>query len=79
MTWFLLISLLFPRLCLLVAYLNHQIPQNDVPLFFDFFGAAFFPRMLILYYIWFAELGTGWFIVHLIALIISMIIKSAED
>ena len=79
MIWFLLISLFFPRLCLLVAYFINQIPQNDVPLFFDFFGLVFFPRMLILYYIWFAELGTGWFIAHLIALIISVTIKSVKD
>ncbi len=79
MTWFLLISLLFPRLCLLVAYIYNQVPQNDVPFFFDFLGAVFFPRMLILYYIWFAELGAGWFIAHLIALIISIAIKSDDE
>lgn len=78
MTWFLVISLLFPRLCLFIAYLYNQVPQNDVPFFFDFFGALIFPRMLILYYIWYAQLGTGWFIIHLVALIISLAIKGSS-
>jgi len=79
MTWFLLISLFFPRLCLLVAYINSSIPKNDVPFIFDLLGSFLFPRMLIMYYIWYAELGTGWLIAHIIALIIKIIINSSED
>jgi len=78
MTWFLLISLFFPRLCLFIAYVNSSIPKNDIPLFFDFLGSLIFPRLLIMYYIWYAELGTGWIIAHIIALIISKIINSEE-
>ena len=78
MTWFLVISLFFPRLCLLVAYFSSSIPNNDVPLFFDFLGFAIVPKLLIMYYIWYAELGIGWIIAHAIALIISKVINSEE-
>lgn len=80
MALLLFFSLFVPRLSLFIAWLGGGIPVNNVPFFFDLLGAAVFPRMLILYYIWYAELGTGWFVAHLIALIVSKILKAvAED
>jgi hypothetical protein len=76
---FLLISLFFPTITLIVAWMNNFIPFNNVPFFFDFIGTLIFPRLLIIYYIVYAELGTGWLIAHIIALIIKIIINSADD
>jgi len=76
---FLFFSLFFPRISLLIAYLAGGIPFNNVPLFFDVLGALIFPRLLIMYYIVYADLGTGWLIAHIIALIIRIIIKSESD
>lgn len=76
---FLLISLFFPTITLIVAWMSNSIPLNNVPFFFDFIGAIIFPRLLIIYYIIYAELGFGWFIAHIIALIIKIIIDSNGD
>ena len=76
---FLFFSLFFPRISLFIAYLAGGIPFNNVPLFFDVLGALIFPRLLIMYYIVYADLGTGWLIAHIIALIIRIIIKSESD
>jgi len=79
MTLFLLISLFFPRISLFIAYLVGGIPFNNVPLFFDLLGALIFPRLLIMYYIVYADLGTGWLIAHIIALIIKMAINGSKE
>lgn len=76
---FLLISLLFPRITLFIAWISGTIPLNNVHLFFDLLGALIFPRLLIIYYIVYAELGIGWLIAHIIALIIKIIINSTDD
>lgn len=75
---FLFFSLFFPRISLFIAWLCSGIPTNNVPLFFDGLGALIFPRLLIMYYIVYADLGTGWLIAHIIALIIKIIINSKE-
>jgi hypothetical protein len=72
-------SLFFPRISLFIAYLAGGIPVNNVPLFFDVLGALVFPRILIMYYIVYADLGTGWLIAHIIALIIKMVINGSKD
>jgi len=71
---FLFCSLFFPRIVLFIAWMTGSIPSNNVPLFFDLFGAIIIPRFLIMYYIIHAELGAGWLIAHIIALIIQLII-----
>lgn len=76
---FLLISLFFPRITLIIAWLNSSIPFNNVPFFSDFLGALVFPRLLIMYYIVYAELGTGWLIAHIIAFIIKMIMNGVDE
>jgi hypothetical protein len=79
MTLLLFFSLFFPRITLLLAYIAGGIPVNNVPLFFDVLGALVFPRILIMYYIVYADLGTGWLIAHIIALIIKMVINGSKD
>jgi len=80
MTLLLLFSLFFPRISLFIAYLAGGIPHNNVPLFFDVLGSLVFPRLLIMYYIVYADLGIGWLIAHIIAFIIKMIANgSSED
>jgi hypothetical protein len=65
--WFLLFSLLFPRITLFVAWLNNAVPKNDFPFWGDCLMTLFVPRILIVIYIGF-NLGitNPWFIVHVI-------------
>lgn len=69
-TWLLLFSLFCPRISLWIAWMNGQIPQNDVPFAMDAFLAIIAPRLLMLYYIY-LNLGFGvWFWVHLVMAIL---------
>lgn len=69
--WFLVLSLFLPRIALLIAYTNHQIPPNSVPFWGDFFMTLFVPRVLILIYIM-SNMGIcGWFWLHLVFLILT--------
>lgn len=69
--WFLVLSLFFPRITLLIAYCNGVVPLNNIPFWGDFFMTLFIPRVLILIYI-ITNMGFGmWAIIHLIALVIS--------
>lgn len=77
-TFLLLVGLVFPRIALLLTYIGGGIPANNVPLFFDVLGALVFPRLLIMYYIVYADLGIGWLIAHIFALIIKIILNAAE-
>jgi hypothetical protein len=71
-TWFLLLSLFFPRITLLIAYFTNSIPANNIPFIGDLFMAILVPRVLVLLYI-FTNLGFGgWFIVHLLFLLGAM-------
>ena len=79
MEWLLFFSLFFPRISLFFAWMVGGIPYNNVPLFFDVVSAIVFPRMLIIYYIWYAELGTGWMIAHIIALIVSKVFHALGE
>lgn len=68
--WFLVLSLIFPRVTLLIAYFSGSIPPNIVPFWGDFFMAVFVPRVLVLIYI-ITNLEFGvWATIHLIALIL---------
>lgn len=65
-TWFLILSLIFPRVTLLIAYCIGCIPFNTIPFWGDFFMAIFLSRALILIYI-ITNLGFGgWAVIHLI-------------
>lgn len=79
MEWLLFFGLFFPRLSLFFAWIFNSIPYNNVPFFFDLIGAIVFPRLLIIYYIWYAELGTGWMVAHIVALILAKILQSSDD
>lgn len=72
--WFLIITLFCPRIGLLVAYMEHQIPLNHVPFTLDMVGAILCPRVLILIYIY-ENMGFNnpWFWIHLVAMILAYI------
>jgi len=72
--YFLVISLFFPRLVLLVVILFYPnlYPANSVPQWADIILGIFAPRVLILIYIY-QNMGADniWFLIHLIALILA--------
>lgn len=59
-TWFLVFGLIFPRLTLLVCYLNHSVPLNNVPFWGDFFLTLLVPRFLIAFYIYLNMGNCNW-------------------
>jgi hypothetical protein len=78
--WFLFFSLFFPRLSLWVAWMNGQVPRNDVPFFVDFCMTILAPRLLILYYIYINAGFCGWFVAHLIMLfLVGLKIKTYKN
>ena len=70
-TWFLVLTLFFPRIGLLIAWFSGNIPTNTIPFWGDFFMAVFIPRILILIYI-ITNMGfAGWAAAHLIMCVLS--------
>ena len=70
--YFLLFSLFFPRIVLLVYFLLERFPHSTLPLWADGVLGVFVPRILVLIFIY-QNLGTNniWFAAHLIALILA--------
>jgi hypothetical protein len=70
--YFLLLSLFFPRIVLLVYFLLERFPHNTIPLWGDIILGMFVPRILILIFIY-QNMGYEniWFAAHLIALILT--------
>ena len=72
--YFLLFSLFFPRLVMIVFILLYPnlYPANDVPQWADILLGIFFPRVLILIYIY-ENIGYNnvWFIAHLVVMILA--------
>jgi hypothetical protein len=72
--YFLLFSLFFPRVVLLVYLFMfpHLFPQNAVPQWADILLGIFMPRVLILIYIY-QNMGADnvWFIAHLVVAILA--------
>lgn len=72
--YFLLFSLFFPRIVLLVYIFlfPNLYPANSVPQWADIVLGAFLPRILILIYIY-QNMGYDnlWFVVHLIAAVLA--------
>ena len=70
--YFLIFSLFFPRIVLLVYLFLNQYPANAVPQWADILLGVFMPRVLVLIYIY-QNMGADnvWFIVHLIAAVIA--------
>jgi len=79
--YFLLFSLFFPRLVMLVylVMFPQLFPTNAVPQWADILLGVFFPRMLILIYIY-QNLGYDniWFAAHLIVAILAYFGGSRE-
>lgn len=70
--YFLLFSLFFPRIVMLVFLAIERFPANQVPLWGDILLGVLFPRILILIYIY-QNMGYEniWFAAHLVALFIT--------
>lgn len=72
--YFLLFSLFFPRVVLLVYLFlfPHLYPANAVPQWADILLGVFMPRILILVYIY-QSMGANnvWFVVHLAVMVLT--------
>lgn len=70
--YFLIFSLFFPRIVLLVYLLQNWYPSNTVPQWADILLGVFMPRVLILIYIY-QNMGVEniWFVVHLVVAILA--------
>jgi hypothetical protein len=71
--WFLVLSLFLPRVCIVLAWLQHSMTQF-IPTTVGIIPAIvalLIPRLLILYWIY-TDLGIGlWFLLHVIALLMA--------
>ena len=71
--WFLVLSLFLPRLCILLAWLQHSMPSfipstvGLVPIIV----AVLVPRILILFWIYQDQGITIWFLIHAVALLLA--------
>jgi hypothetical protein len=70
--YFLVLSLFFPRIVLLVYFLIERFPPNSVPPLGSLLLGVFIPRALILIFIY-QNLGADniWFIVHLVVMVLT--------
>ena len=69
--WFLVLSLFLPRICIVLAWLQHSMPAyvpQTVNLI-QILVAVIIPRILILFWIY-QDQGIGlWFLIHAVALL----------
>lgn len=72
--YFLLFSLFFPRVTMVVFLLQNWFPENTVPQWADVLLGVFLPRVLILIYIY-QNMGYEniWFAAHLVVAILAYI------
>jgi len=77
--YFLLFSLFFPRITLVIFFLQQAYPANNVPQWADILMGLFIPRLLILIYIY-QNMGYEniWFVAHLIVAILAYLGGSRE-
>jgi NhaP-type Na+/H+ or K+/H+ antiporter len=70
--YFLIFSLFFPRITLLVYFLQDWYPKNTVPFVADVLLGVFIPRALVLIYIY-QNMGYDniWFAAHLVVMILA--------
>jgi hypothetical protein len=69
--WFLVLSLFLPRICILLAWLQHSMTAYIPPAvgLIPVIVAVLVPRLLILFWIY-QDQGIGlWFLLHVIALL----------
>ena len=71
--WFLLLSLFLPRLCMVVAWLEHSMVHYIPPTvgIIPVIVAMLIPRILILFWIYEDQGITIWFLLHVIALLVA--------
>jgi hypothetical protein len=71
--WFLVLSLFLPRICILLAWLQHSMTQFIPPVvgIIPIIVAVLIPRLLILFWIYQDQGITIWFLLHVIALLIA--------
>ena len=71
--WFLVLSLFLPRICILVAWLQHSMPVFIPPTvgILSIIVAVLIPRILILFWIYTDQGISLWFVLHAIALLIA--------
>jgi hypothetical protein len=71
--WFLVLSLFLPRICILIAWLQHGLPAyipTSVNLI-QIIVALLIPRILILFWIY-QDQGIGlWFLIHAIGIVVA--------
>ena len=71
--WFLVLSLFLPRLCIVLAWLQHSVPvyiPSAVGLI-QIVVAMLIPRLLILFWIY-SDQGIGlWFLIHAVGLVLA--------
>lgn len=70
-TFFLLLSLILPRFTLFFWWIFGGLPFNTTPFIGDIFAAIFVPRILILVWIYDIQGMSGWFWIHIVALLIA--------
>ena len=72
--YFLLFSLFFPRVTMVVFLLQNWFPENTVPQWADLLLGVFMPRVLILIYIY-QNMGYEniWFAAHFVVAILAYI------
>ncbi|MBL8016145.1 MAG: hypothetical protein JNK43_02650 [Ignavibacteria bacterium] len=70
-TWLLVVTLVLPRIALLIAYFSHQIPNNNIPFLGDALLYVFLPRLLMIIYIY-DNMGwqNPWFWIHIVVAIL---------
>ena len=71
--WFLVLSLFFPRICIILAWLQHNMAQY-IPATVGLIPAVvalLIPRLLILFWIYQDQGITIWFLLHVIALLMA--------
>ena len=69
--WFLVLSLFLPRICIVLAWLQHSMTQYIPPVvgIIPAIVALLIPRLLILFWIY-TDQGIGlWFLIHVIGLL----------
>ncbi len=70
--WFLVLSLFLPRICILIAWVQHSMVRFIPPVvgLIPVIVALLIPRILILYWIYLDQ-GLGiWFLIHLVAILL---------
>ena len=71
--WFMVLSLFLPRICMVIAWLQHSMTQFIPPVLniIPIIVALLIPRVVILFWIYQDQGITIWFLIHLIALLIA--------